>query len=430
MRIFLFARRYPVPYKTYYDAQFADLVARGHDVEIFAGGTHDNVVNEKVLRHRLLERTTYFPAALGAIPRRLPAILRGLFSSPAAALAQAGRVIGDGYGRRGVVHAARILSVIRDRPDLCLIHGLGTAEMMPWLGRVFDGAALAMYYHGGEVPTSSGIRGLQSAALFRAMDIVFTNTMFSRQHAIERGCPPEKIVILPVGFDLSDFSPPADRSYRRQGTLRLLSAGRMSEEKGFIFALQAINRLVRAGFRDIHYSLTGEGYLRPTLESYVRAEGLERHVTFLGTLTTEGVIRAMGEADALLLPSIQVGNWVENQACAVQEAMLMKALVITSITGGVPESIPPEMAAYNVTPGEVDALAQAIAAVHALPVSELKRLGAAGRAFVSSRYDIRSLNDFLIERTLGAARMRLQGRSSAEATSAVSPDQPGVAFRA
>jgi glycosyltransferase involved in cell wall biosynthesis len=206
-----------------------------------------------------------------------------------------------------------------------------------------------------------------------------------------------------VGFALEDFSVDTSRTYRRDGLLRLLSAGRMSEEKGFIYALQALKSLVDQGIRDIRYSLTGEGYLRPELEQYVRANHLEPYVTFLGTLSTEGVIRAMEESDALLLPSIQVGNWVENQACAVQEAMLMKALVITTRTGGVPESIPPEMQRFSAAEKDVAALTRAIAEVNALPLLELRRLGAAGRAFVTRDYEVGQLNDRLIALTQAAA---------------------------
>jgi glycosyltransferase involved in cell wall biosynthesis len=404
MRIFFFARRYPVPYKPYYDAQFADLVARGHDITIFAGGTHDRVLNEKVNRHRLLERTSYFPPTARGIPGRLPAILKGLIKEPGRLLADAKAAAAQGSGFASLTQAVRMFSVRRAPPDICFIHGLGTATMMPWLRSVYENVPIALYYHGGEVPTSNEFDGAKPRVAFEMCDVVFTNTEFSRAHAIERGCPPEKVMIVPVGFDLADYTPPADRQYRSDGTLRLLSAGRMSEEKGFIFALQAIKQLVKQGIRDVHYSLTGEGYLRPTLEAYVRTERLEPYVTFLGTLTTEGVIRAMSSADVLVLPSIQVGNWVENQACAVQEAMLMKALVVTSRTGGVPESIPQEMRPYVVSPGDSAELARALAAVHRLSVDELARLGEQCRRFVVEHYDVRRLNDRMLETTLQVKR--------------------------
>ena len=407
MRIFAFVRRYPIPYKPYYDAQFADLVRRGHDLTIFAGGSMDDVLNEKVLRHGLADRTRHFPMTLRDVPSQAPGLGRRVLTHPVAALKAATRALRVlESGERRLVHAARAVSLGSAVPDFCLIHGLGTAVMFPWLKDVFPDVPVAMYYHGGEVPSSNPLEENAAARAFHCVDQVFTNTEFSRQHAIDRGCPPDRIMILPVGFELGDFAVTKTRDYRPDGTLRLLSAGRMSEEKGFIYALQALKSLVDQGVRDIRYSLTGEGYMRPILEEYVRENQLESYVNFLGTLSTEGVIQAMEDNDALLLPSIQVGNWVENQACAVQEAMLMRALVITTKTGGVPESIPPEMQRFTAAEKDVAGLTRAIAAVHSLSVQDLQRLGEAGRAFVTRDYEVGALNDRLIGMTRAAASMR------------------------
>jgi glycosyltransferase involved in cell wall biosynthesis len=276
--------------------------------------------------------------------------------------------------------------------------------MVPWLRQVHPGVPVALYYHGGEVPLVRRMEDDVAARAFAMADVVFTNTEFSLAHAVERGCPPERAAILPVGFPLEDYLVPPGREYRPDGILRLVSAGRMSEEKGIIYALEALKLVIGRGERRIVYSLTGEGYLRPKLEAYVRENGLTPHVRFLGVLSTAGVLEAMAGADALLLPSIQVGNWVENQACAVQEAMLMGALVITSRTGGVPESIPPQMRRFVVPPGDSAALADAILRLAAMPVAELRSEAAACRRFVVERYDVARLDDELLETTLQARR--------------------------
>ena len=403
MRILFFAHHYPIPYKPYYDTQFADLVAAGHEVTIFAGGRYDST-NEKVMRYGLAEKTRYFPTTLRTVAPRLPSVLRGMARDAGRGVRIIRSVSGSGANmKEDLIHAVRAFSVDSPAPDLCFVHGLGTAVLVPWLRKLFPGTPVAMYYHGGEVPSVRELSAEQVRRTFAEMDVVFTNTQFSRDHAVERGCPADRVEILPVGFTLEDYMPPAGRSYRRNGRLRLLSAGRMSEEKGFGFALEAIRMLVERGITNISYALTGEGYVREQLEKYVADHDLSPYVEFLGRLSTEDVVRAMAEADALLLPSIQIGNWVENQACAVQEAMLMKALVITSRTGGVPESIPPEMQRFVVTPGDPAALADAIEEVSKLSENELRLLGETCRDFVVAGYDIRKLNERLLERVVGVA---------------------------
>mgnify|MGYP006216287603 CR=1 FL=1 len=109
----------------------------------------------------------------------------------------------------------------------------------------------------------------------------------------------------------------------------------------------------------------------------------------------------MEAADVLLLPSIQVGNWVENQACAVQEAMLMRSPVIIARTGGVPQSVPDSMLPFSCESGSIDELSEAIRRIHSLDTGALARLGDSGRTFVEQNYDIRQLNQSMLELTTG-----------------------------
>lgn len=387
MKIHAFVRNYPVPYKPYYDTQFADLLRAGHRLRIFAGPRLDDVTNEKVVRYGLDRLTTYYPVTLRDLPRRLPDMLRGL----ARTVSISPPLETTEGAKRRLMSAARRLATARGPADLCLIHGLQTATLFPWLKTVHPESIVALYYHGGDVPSMEPLPDETARAALQSVDLVFTNTSSSREDAIQRGARPDRMVILPVGFDLDDYAPPAPRRYRSGGPLRLLSAGRMSTEKGLIYGLEAVHNLVSRGFQLV-YSLTGEGYLRPELEHYVEEHRLTEHVRFLGTLTTEGVIRAMAEADVLLQPSIRVGNWMENQATAVQEALLLGAVVVTTREGGVPESIPEVMQPYCVPPGNAAALESAIEALYALPAEGLGTLAQQGREFVVENYDIRKLN--------------------------------------
>lgn len=419
MQIYVFAQHYPVPYKSYYDTQFAELLERAHEVTIWSGSGLDAVRNEKVQRYGLAGRTRHYPTTLKTLPGfALPMIAR-LVGNPAWSW-QAIRTIfaAPGTFKRRLMNAARALVLPTGAPDVCIVHELGTAVLFPFLRDLYPGASIALYYHGGETPTITPLQAVETKRAFQSADVVFSNTRFSIQHAIDRGCPADRAAILPVGFAIEDFNPPESRTYRRAGKLQLLSAGRMSKEKGFIYALQAIKLLVDRGITDLSYSLTGEGYLRRELEEYVAANGLQPYVRFLGAISTEEVLAAMLQADVLLLPSLHVGNWAENQACAVQEAMLMKSLVITTSTGGVPESIPDVMRSYCVPEGDAAAIAAAIAAIHGASIGELQRIGEQARAFVLERYDVRQLNARLLNLTQAAGADR---RKTGTATQHAAP---------
>lgn len=402
MKIHVFVSLYPVPFKPYYDTQFATLVEEGHDVTIFSGGRHGEELNEKVVEAGLDRRVRHYPTVLRHLPRTLGRAIANAVRHPSKAWRALRLAVRNARGvKQAIVDTLRAWTVLQDDPDLCLVHGTGTAVRFPWLKEIHRSVPIALYYHGGEVPSVSKLEQTAVADAFRMADAVFTNTEFSRDHAVSRGCPPDRIHILPVGFDLRDYQVPEEREYRKGGTLRLLSAGRMSEEKGFIFALKALRHLVHEkGITDLHYSLTGEGYIKPELERFVRENDLEPYVTFLGTVTTEELIRQQGEADVLLLPSVQVGNWVENQACAVQETMLMKGLVVVSRTGGVPESVAPALRDFIVEEGDWRELAEAIERIDEMSKQEFSLRGNKARAFVIENYDVRELNMRLLRITL------------------------------
>jgi glycosyltransferase involved in cell wall biosynthesis len=183
--------------------------------------------------------------------------------------------------------------------------------------------------------------------------------------------------------------------------LRLISAGRLSDEKGMAITLEAVKNVMQSGMTNIHYVIVGEGHLRPQLEAYVRDNGMTNHVRFTGTLTSNELFREVADADALLLPSIKWGTFVENQARIVQETLLLKTAVISSDIGGVPESIPDTWRAFSIPPENVAAWTDAIVRFEKIPAAELVRMGDEARAWVMKHYDIRVINDRLLKMTLG-----------------------------
>lgn len=403
MRIYAFTQYYPSTFKPYFDTQFAQLVRDGHELTVLAHGRQGREVNEPVERYGLEARTQRYPTTLRTGPAFLPRAAARALADPSAVPRSARAADPSRPLKERLMAALRMLSLPRDPPDLCLVHDLTTAVWFAWLKSAYPGVPVAMYYHGGENALSSSLDDEGVRRAFAGADVVFTNTAFSRDHAAARGCPPEKVRVVPVGFCLDDYAPPPVRRYRPGGVLRLLSASRLSDEKGHRFALEALAGLVAAGVTDFRYTIVGGGYMRGPLERFAAENGLDPYVEFAGVVTTSVLLEHVARADVVLLPSIELGTWVENQACIVQEAMLMKALVVATAAGGVPESTAPELRRFLVPPEDPDALARSILAVRALGEAEMRALGEAGRAFAEERYDIRRLNAALLAHALEAA---------------------------
>ncbi len=415
MRIHVFAEHFPNTYKPYYDAQLAQWIDEGHEVRVFAFGRFDRARNAQVDALGLDRLTTYCPSTLRTLPASLPALLGDVARRPATV----GRAIHAAWDERlpvklRLLDLARSVRLPDEPPDLCLVHNLVTAQSFAFLERVYPSARVALYFHGGEIPGGGTISARLARRAFDRVHVVFTNTAYSRDCAVARGCPPEKVVLCPVGFRLGEYRPPAHKRYREGGVLRLLAVGRLGAEKGLRHALDAARALLDRGVTSFRLRVVGDGPLRRELEARVLREGLARHVRLVGELPHHALEAEHRAADALLLPSVATETWEENQACVMQEAMLMKLLVVSTRTGGVQESLAPELRRFSVAPGSGAEIAARVEELLSLGEDELRRLGLAARDFAAGRYDVRALNRRLLDEALAR-----RGPSSPRAPDAV-----------
>lgn len=392
MKITAITELYPADFKGYFDAQFADLVRRGQELSILAAGSAQRAPNETVRTWELDRRTRYYPATSRTLYRGL---------APGVALRVPGtwlriRQLKDQPGRLRLRLAVRLAALARTDPDAVIIHGLSAGRSFTGLRRVLPDVPVACYYHGGELPGTPPVPDDVAARIFGEANVVFSNTRFSADHAVARGCPPDRVQVLPVGIDLERYPEPEPRPVTTRSP-RFLSASRMSEEKGLIHALEALALLDERGVRDWRYTLTGDGPMRPLLERFAMERRLDDRIEFLGTVSASQMVEEMGRADFLLLPSLHLGNWVENQAVVVQEGMLMNTIPITTHTGGLPESVPEEVRRLQVPPADPVVLADRLESVLQLDEPALDALRSAGRDFVTAGYDIRRLNQRMLQ---------------------------------
>lgn len=401
MLIYAFLEHYPSPYKPYFDTQFEQFLRDGHELRNFSYGHSPGAASEKVRRLGLDRLTTYLPTLLGQMPRFLPAILGNFLRHPIGAFRNSWRAASNSSGvKQKFLSAIRASFLPAKAPDICLVHNLITQRNSRFLRHVYPGVPIACYYHGGELPGVPTVPDAEAVAAFGAADVVFTNTESSRQQAIDRGCDAAKVVISPMGFKLSDFVPLDNRPFRRDGNLNLLIISRLSEEKGLIHAIEAMRQLNEQGITDVRLGIIGGGPLTAALKAKIDEMGLADRVELLGVMSLEQCNAELAKADALLLPSIPFGTWKETQACVIQEAMLMRALVATSTSGGMPESTAPELRRFSYPPGDSAAIAQSILSLRALDSAQFSQLADEGRRFAVENYDIVKLNQRLLSTAL------------------------------
>jgi ADP-heptose:LPS heptosyltransferase/glycosyltransferase involved in cell wall biosynthesis len=132
----------------------------------------------------------------------------------------------------------------------------------------------------------------------------------------------------------------------------VLSAGRLSNQKGYNFLIDAA-RDVCTRHNNVFFFIAGHGKLQRKLEDQICALGLEKHVFLLGF--QKSLVPLFKRANLFVLSSLY-----EGMPNVVMEAMINKVPVISTQVNGVSELMRQELDGFIVAPGDKTALTNAI----------------------------------------------------------------------
>jgi glycosyltransferase involved in cell wall biosynthesis len=160
--------------------------------------------------------------------------------------------------------------------------------------------------------------------------------------------------------------------------------GRMTGVKRTDDVLLAVKRLRDRGV-DAALCMVGDGPDRDAAEHRAHELGIVRDSFFLGY--QDEVAPFYAAFDALILPSANEGTPV-----SAIEALAGGRPVVATRVGGVPDVVRDGVDGFLVEPGDVDAMADRLAAL-ASDRDLRRRMGEAGSADVHQRYSVERLLD-------------------------------------
>ena len=156
--------------------------------------------------------------------------------------------------------------------------------------------------------------------------------------------------------------------------------GRLSEEKGLLYLLDAFAELIRSK-ACIRLFLVGDGSQRESLERRTAELGLDQHVSFVGF--QEQVSLWLAIADCFVLPSMTEGT-----PMALLEAMAAGVPIVATRVGGVPDVITDGVNGRLVPRGDVKGLRESMS--HMVTCPELRaKYRHEARKTVESRYSVK-----------------------------------------
>lgn len=219
----------------------------------------------------------------------------------------------------------------KERPDIIHTHRYLMQYAVP--AAVLAGAK-------GRVHTVHNIAGKEFSKTARRLNNIFykmcgvtpvaLSELIADSIVEEYGISKDKIPVIFNGIDLTKCQVKED-NYNIEDNFKILHIGRFSEQKNHMGLLVAFADF-HSRYPESELWLVGDGELRARAEEYVRENGLESSVKFLGLCDT--VYSLLNEADMFILPS----NF-EGVPLTLIEAMGTGLPIVATPVGGVPDML-------------------------------------------------------------------------------------------
>jgi glycosyltransferase involved in cell wall biosynthesis len=310
---------------------------------------------------------------------------------------------GEPFGKaRYLIHARRVRQLVHDlKPDL--VHALHLTSY-GFLGALSGAHPLVISVWGTDVleaPHLTPFHGwLTRYALSHADAITATGLHLATETTrfTPRGKP---VTVVPYGVDLDLFAPNAN-AVRPGRVIKnahpealegrdsddapfvIGAASRFSPEKAVRYLIEAFALLRRRLGERVLLRLAGEGPESAKLEGLARELGIADAVEFAGWLEHDALPAFLNSLDVFVLPSTYEGFGV-----SAVEASAAGLPVVASDVHGIPDVVRHGVTGLLVAPKDPQALADAIASL-ADDAPLRRRLGDAGRTYVSTHYDWRA----------------------------------------
>jgi phosphatidylinositol alpha-1,6-mannosyltransferase len=280
--------------------------------------------------------------------------------------------------------------------DIGMIHcGRPLPEgVLGWALRLTSGVPYVCYVHGEEMNTARSSRELTLLArrVLADCEAVISNSENTR--SILRGewrVPAHKNLLLHPGVDAGYYVPaPRDAEIRRalgwSERPVVLTVGRLQRRKGQDQLIRAVAQVVRRSVPDVLYAIVGEGAERERLASLIGEQGLQDSVVLMGELDDRQLLHCYQQCDLFALPNREIDGDIEGFGMVLLEAQACGKPVIAGASGGTSETMRVGESGLIVDCQDPIPLGELVAKLLQDP-ERLRRMGAAGRAWVASAFD-------------------------------------------
>ena len=368
-----------------------ELVALGHDVEVFSGQPYPDL-DPGVRLTKVPSLDLYREPDPFRVPK--PREFRDLVDvEEFLTMCTAGFPEPKTFGRRiARVMRGRVADFDVVHDNQVLAHGILDIEALGLpvvttihhpitVDRRLDLAAADTWRRRLTLRRWYGFLRMQTKVARRARSVLTASTASKRDMVADFGVDPARVRIIPLGVD-DGFRPPTEPRVR--GRILAMASADMPV-KGIATLLEAFAKL-RTERDDLELLLVTKPQAGGRTERLVDGLGIRDHVRFVHGISDAELVEVMGSAEIGCVPSLYEGF-----SLPTAELMACGTPLVVSDAGAIPEVVGPDgLCADLVPPGDVGALAAAIGALLDDP-ERRERYGAAGRARVEEHFSWRAV---------------------------------------
>ncbi|MBF0510756.1 MAG: glycosyltransferase [Candidatus Omnitrophica bacterium] len=391
MTIIFLVDIFPSISETFILNQVTGMIDLGHEVFIFSASRSDEPnFHDDVRKYDLLKRTYFHNDIPSSKWKRFLWALFMVFSyghrNPRAIL-NALNFFKYGKEALSLTYLYKVMLFLGvNKADVLyghFGHNGNFAALMKELG--IAGKVVTMF-HGYDIRRGIKNKDLYKP-LFKYADAILSISDYNYQHLVEFGAPVERIYNHPVGIHVGRYVSLPLKTPEQGEVIRILSVGRLVEEKGFGYAIDVIHQLVyERGLTHIEYCIIGDGPLREELQAKVKSLKLTDKVFFLGYQPQDGVEQSLACAHLFLLSSV-----AEALPVVLMEAQASGLPVVATRVGSVHQLVMDGVSGFIVAPEDVHGMCDKLEYLIRHPF-QWKAMGQEGRRSIQEHYDVKALN--------------------------------------
>jgi glycosyltransferase involved in cell wall biosynthesis len=385
MHILYVVEQFPKLSESFVINEIYELEKRGHTVSVFSTSSPEEAVTHTEVEKVDVVTEVATPPSIGLLP--------GLFSEEVLNLSVLRKAlfINEPLRHAYWLHLGKQISEMVERiGGVDIIHGHFAVPRR--LGAVYAAAyhdvPCTVTAHAVEIFAPRDVRGLKRV-LSRVDHIVVPSEYNRRYLSGELGVETEMSVV-PATTRVDKFDPSG-------GCVpgRLLTVARLTEKKGYEYAIDAVAELVEQGY-DVEYHIVGTGELEESLRARVEERGIGACVEFLGNVSDSRLRSELHDAEVFVLPCVIAANGDRDVApVALKEAMASRTACVSTSISAIPELITDGQDGVLVEPNDPIVLSDVIADL--LDDAEYRqRIAEAGYETVREKFDISTSVDKLV----------------------------------